>query len=404
MNDTYQKKEQTNVGFLTITEAAERVNVSQEYLRFLIFKKRLHARKFGRRWLITPESLEECFATIRHRTSKPLTEIRLSESSPISSSELPAYEVINDHETAPVAPVQESAGASSQSHNASAGASPDLEIRMKRIVFRVGSWIIIGLFVLFLGARMQSHRLPDDLAQVNDAIRSLIAQSRDVLQTSTNQETSEGISSMRISLDDDTIEEGDVISFTDGAYHLSNEEMDEHVVGVVAGSQAVNVINPDAPGGLNITFSGRTFVRVSTINGEIHAGDFIASSAISGIAAKATQYGPVLGIALSDYRETNVRRVEKIPVAMSLITRTPLTFVGEHPIEALRYLLAFLIAASSIIVGFIYFGKVTRSGVEALGRNPLAARLIQFGIVLNLALTLGIIVGGIVISYLIIIL
>ena len=392
MSDIYQKNEQTNVGFLTIMEAAQRVNVSQEYLRFLIFKKRLHARKFGRRWLITPESLEECFATIRHRTSKYPMGIRPPESLVISSSALPAYDIADDH-----------VGVNSAATVQPSIAVPDIETRMKQIVSRGGAWISVGLFMLLLVAHLQGNQLPHDLAQVNDAVRSLVGQSEGVLQISQNQESSEG-TSVRISLNDDNVEEGDVISFTDGAYHLTNQAMDEHMIGVVAGSNAVNLINPGAQGGLNVTFGGRSFVRVSTINGEIHAGDFISSSAISGIAAKATAYGSVLGIALKDYRETNVRRVEKIPVALNIITRTPLTFVQEHPLEVLRYLLALLVAASSIITGFIYFGKVTRSGVEALGRNPLAARLIQFGIILNLTLTLGIIVGGVIISYLIIIL
>ena len=392
MVDTYQKNEQTNADLLTITEAAKRVNVSEEYLRFLIFKKRLRARKFGRRWLITPESLEECFATIRHRTSKYPTGIRASESLIVSSSALPAYDITDDHiEVNSIAITPPSVAVS------------DIETGMKRIVSRGGVWISIGFVVLFFVARIHGNRLPNDFAQVNDAVRSLVAQSSGALQVSTNQESSEG-TSMLVNLNDDNVEEGDVISFTDGTYHLSNQAMDEHMIGVVAGSEAVNIINPGVQGGLNVTFGGRSFVRVSTINGEIHAGDFISSSAISGIAGKATTYGPVLGIALRDYRETNIRRIEKIPVAVSITTRTPLTFVGEHPIEALRYLLAFLVAASSIIAGFIYFGKVTRSGVEALGRNPLAAHLIQFGIVLNLALTLGIIVGGVAISYLIIIL
>jgi F0F1-type ATP synthase membrane subunit c/vacuolar-type H+-ATPase subunit K len=66
--------------------------------------------------------------------------------------------------------------------------------------------------------------------------------------------------------------------------------------------------------------------------------------------------------------------------------------------------MAFIIGFSSVVTGFIYFGKVARSGVEALGRNPLAARLIQFGIFINLLLTFGIMLLGGVIAYVIIIL
>ena len=148
-----------------------------------------------------------------------------------------------------------------------------------------------------------------------------------------------------------------------------------------------------------MVFVGKSFVRVSSINGEIHAGDFISSSVIPGIGAKVDGYGEVLGIALADYREADHEKIGKIPVAINIGVNTPLTRFAAHPIETLRYFLALLIGSSSVIVGLIYFGKVARSGVEALGRNPLAARMIQVGVFLNLLLTFGIIVTGAVIAY-----
>jgi len=72
-------------------------------------------------------------------------------------------------------------------------------------------------------------------------------------------------------------------------------------------------------------------------------------------------------------------------------------------LASLRYLLAILVAMTSFILGFVYFGRVAKGGVEAIGRNPLARRAIQIGGALNLVLTLSIMAGGIVLAYVILI-
>lgn len=253
--------------------------------------------------------------------------------------------------------------------------------------------------------RMNSKPLSDQVAQVVSSVKQVVQQSgvfapADSLPVS--QEISEGIGT-QVSLADADAEEGDIISFLDGKYRLSAEDLDDHMFGVVAQTSvmAIGDIQPEA--GANVIFTGKAFVRVSTINGDINAGDFISSSIIPGIGARVDGYGVILGIALADYREIDQEKIGKIPVAINIGVNTPLTRFAARPIEALRYLMAFLIGSSSIIAGFIYFGKVARSGVEALGRNPLAARLIQFGIFINLLLTFGIMIVGGTIAYVIII-
>jgi len=53
------------------------------------------------------------------------------------------------------------------------------------------------------------------------------------------------------------------------------------------------------------------------------------------------------------------------------------------------------------LLGFVAFGRVAGRGVEALGRNPLAARVIQLGIFLNVFITVAIIAAGILVAILI---
>ncbi len=73
------------------------------------------------------------------------------------------------------------------------------------------------------------------------------------------------------------------------------------------------------------------------------------------------------------------------------------------PLASLRYLLAILIAVSAFVLGFVYFGRVARQGVESLGRNPLASRTIQLNVIINLILTVVIMAGGLILAYVILI-
>ena len=61
-----------------------------------------------------------------------------------------------------------------------------------------------------------------------------------------------------------------------------------------------------------LTIGGRVPVKVSSINGDIKAGDSITSSDIPGVGMKATKAGRVVGIALEDYSNSDTNHVEKI--------------------------------------------------------------------------------------------
>jgi len=59
---------------------------------------------------------------------------------------------------------------------------------------------------------------------------------------------------------------------------------------------------------------------------------------------------------------------------------------------------AAFIVIISFIFGFLSFSRVAARGVEALGRNPMAKKTIQLGILLNVIITLGIIVAGLLLA------
>ena len=212
-----------------------------------------------------------------------------------------------------------------------------------------------------------------------------------------------GTIGMPIRIEGANIKTGDIISLVDGKYALSSEPFDPSVAGVVVNNPTLVVGRLQGKQSYVIVSSGIALVRVSTLNGPIAAGDYITTSAIPGIGVKADEFGIIIGTALEDYTESSAERVASIAVNLDIGTYGLLTNLTSNPRVAFRYVLAFVIAAASVIAGFVYFGKVARTGVESLGRNPLAARLIYTSVFFHLILTVGIMAIGIFIAYIIII-
>jgi F0F1-type ATP synthase membrane subunit c/vacuolar-type H+-ATPase subunit K len=164
--------------------------------------------------------------------------------------------------------------------------------------------------------------------------------------------------------------------------------------------------------------SGDAIVRVSTVNGAIEVGDLITSSEMPGVGQKATVNGFVLGLALEAYGSTDPNDIGEILVSLNIHPSS--SFVGSRtnlvanirqalsspvvaPLDSFRYLLAFIIAIISFALGFVYFGRVVRTGVEAIGRNPLASRMIQVTVLINIVITIVIVLTGLVVALLILI-
>lgn len=214
---------------------------------------------------------------------------------------------------------------------------------------------------------------------------------------------------------DKEIKDGDIVSFTKKGYELTKTEYDPFVVGVVSLHPAV-VFNVDGNNDTPIISTGNAFVNVSTVNGTIKIGDTLTTSSIKGVAMKSTKSGYVLGSANESFDSKNPNEVKKISITLNIhyITLNPkpvnnlfdvfnLTALAtyEQPTTVFRYFLAGFIVILSFVFGFVSFGRVASRGVEALGRNPLAGRMIQFGIFLNVLITIAIIIAGLGIAYVI---
>ena len=226
-------------------------------------------------------------------------------------------------------------------------------------------------------------------------------------------------SAISVPVNEEVVNSGDIVVLEEGGqYFKATEPYDSRMFGVVTSEPALALEDTLLENGKLVISSGEVFVHVSAVNGSIARGDFITSSAIPGVAQKADVSGQVLGIALQEFAPEDPNQITDIlvqvdirpnvmnDVKVNLIeawrkgTQAPFL----TPLTSLRYILAALITGGAFVVGFASFGKTSESGVEALGRNPLASQTIKRGIVFNMVLTGIIMLSGLVLAYLILVL
>lgn len=216
-------------------------------------------------------------------------------------------------------------------------------------------------------------------------------------------------------VDDAEAVDGDVLCYSGEKIVRCTQEYQVDMYGVYTSDSALAL---EEGGGKLMMDAGKAAVKVSAENGAIKKGDFLTSSKRAGIAVKATKSGNILGVALEDYSSEDKSAIGKImaqiDIRPAIVATSARTNVLEtlkqgflapslSPLASLRYVLAILVVIITFVLGFIYFGKVARSGVEAMGRNPLASRMIAMGVAFNLALTVAIMGGGLLIAYVILI-
>jgi hypothetical protein len=216
---------------------------------------------------------------------------------------------------------------------------------------------------------------------------------------------------------DKIVQNGDIIVGTSQGYTLSKQAYDTRVTGVVTTRPAVELRDTDQTKGYPVVSRGSAFVKVTDENGPIKEGDFIATSSITGVGMKSTRSGYVVGEALQAANFSGGKNVVLVPIRLNLRfvqigSQTQSQFSDifsmsqiaayEQPIRVIQYIIAAIIVISSFGFGFLIFARAVNTGIQALGRNPLAGRMIQISIVFNLILIIIIIMTGVSLAYLVI--
>jgi F0F1-type ATP synthase membrane subunit c/vacuolar-type H+-ATPase subunit K len=214
------------------------------------------------------------------------------------------------------------------------------------------------------------------------------------------------------------ISDGSIVCMTNEGVIRCKNEYDTAMYGVYTREPAVVLENLDLNQGNPVVTSGKVYIKASNKNGDIKKGAFVTSSINPGVGQLGNKSGNVLGVALEDLQAVDDSGTGTILVSVdirpAIVSKTARGNILETlkegllaptltPLASLRYLLAIVIAILAFILGFVYFGRVAKQGVEALGRNPLAGKAIQITVIMNLALTVAIMVGGLVLAYIILI-
>lgn len=214
---------------------------------------------------------------------------------------------------------------------------------------------------------------------------------------------------------------GDIMTASSDGVRRSATPYDNAMIGVVIDTPTI-VVHPQTETTKAIISGGDNLVKVSTKNGPIKRGDFITSSDTVGVGQKATQNGYVVGTALENFPpdgqqaeqglisvslNVHYNIIEGSTVGLGALEKFGQGFLNQlnNPGEFVRlsrYLLAALVAIIAILLSFFTFARSVRNGIEAMGRNPLARRSIQTGMVINAFLTSVIALFGLVAAYLIV--
>jgi hypothetical protein len=206
------------------------------------------------------------------------------------------------------------------------------------------------------------------------------------------------------------------------------------MLGVVtsASSAPISISDPSQQQVFVATY-GKYQVLVSNENGVIRPGDFITVSAIDGVGMRSDgDFQLILGKALMGFAGTNDAEstvklkdnaggertvsLRRIPVEISVahnpvysgdsiagvphILSSVASAVTDRPVTALRIYacLGVLILALTVAGGVMYSG--VRTGMNAVGRNPLAKKSITRNLISVILMSLIVVVMGVVTVYL----
>ena len=209
------------------------------------------------------------------------------------------------------------------------------------------------------------------------------------------QELRSGQIASNTQVDDSDAAAGDILTKSGDEIVRATTAYDPNLFGIVVENPSV-VLNKKSATTLPVISYGEVLVRVSSSNGQVQQGDFVTSSKKAGVGQRATDSGFVIGKALEDldssegtigvFVNIQYRNVEGRPTFGRIFSflLTSLEKPENLP-EVLRYLFALIVGGGAFFLGFISFVRSMRSGVEAVGRNPLAKTSIQVAMLVNLA-------------------
>ena len=223
-------------------------------------------------------------------------------------------------------------------------------------------------------------------------VSSLVLMAKTVLA----QFPSLGGVAVNVEIADNEATVGDIVSVSGQGLKRASNAYDSQMYGVIVAAPVLSV-EPKTDKAHAVLSEGEAQVRVTVQVDPINVGDFVTSSDIAGVGQKATKTGYVLGKALAGYSDKSKVGVIPVTVAIGfhqvgLDIKSVSGIVGllketlSDPVKfqrIARYLLAAIVAILTIILSSVSFIKFMATGIEAIGRNPMARRTIIASMVMS---------------------
>lgn len=208
---------------------------------------------------------------------------------------------------------------------------------------------------------------------------------------------------------------------------LADTNSAQRLLGVVGTNPLLELSSSTGPKQVQVVINGTTNVLVSDINGPVRGGDRITASPIKGIGMRATASTQVVGVTQGSLdtgksttqsvkdRSGKAHDVHIGQVAMQVSVsfyQAPASSilppfllklaeaVAGKPVSVIRVLLSALLLFIATASIFVMLYSSTRSGITSLGRNPLAAKAIQKGLLQSGAAALLILAFTLIAIYL----
>lgn len=194
---------------------------------------------------------------------------------------------------------------------------------------------------------------------------------------------------VNIEINDSDVVAGKIISATKDGFKLARESEQSSIYGVVVSTPILSV-RPKQDKTFAVLSSGEAKVMVSAKNGNIEPGDMIAVQD-AGVGQKAKKAGYVIGRALDGY-EGQKPGLIAVLVNPSYFAKSAFSTPGDILGIVVGFLTdpskwRYIIAAFVFLVAFISASvaaiKFITTGLEAIGRNPLARSTIVRGMVFS---------------------
>jgi hypothetical protein len=211
---------------------------------------------------------------------------------------------------------------------------------------------------------------------------------------------------------------------------IADADSGERLIGIMVTPNESTIAVSATDNAVQIATTGKTIVLVSTVDGDIRAGDVLGLSSIKGVASKATPGARIVGIADAPFDDsspgstkreivdsngkTHTVTIGSVPITMSIGSTMPMdkadqgedvlgwvsTLLGEK-VTGARFALAGVVAVIMVVATSVMIYGSVRNTIYGISRNPMAKASIFEALGEVIMMVVGIAILGTALIYVI---